>query len=157
MIVLRDIIALVESNDNTCAIRFEPTIYAKSDTMPVRILNAILDANKCSQKTAQMIYSTSWGRYQIMGFNLYGLLAWKKSIVEYLVDPFTTQDISFDDFTAEIRRSTGEASWDGTRFTNVAAQQSFARWYNGPGNVPAYMGRMNEAAERLVKAESAAH
>ena len=84
LIKIAKIIAEVESNSFQYAIRFEPHIYIflKNRKNP-QILKKIVELNKCSYETAKMIYSSSWGMYQIMGFNIY-MKGYYKSIGEFL-------------------------------------------------------------------------
>lgn len=84
LIEIAKIIAEVESNSFQYAIRFEPHIYTslKNRKNP-QILKKIVELNKCSYETAKMIYSSSWGMYQIMGFNIY-TRGYNKSIGEFL-------------------------------------------------------------------------
>lgn len=63
------LIAAIESGGNSHAMRFEPGIYVRA--MGTFILQRIGAANKCDNETSRVIYSMSFGLYQIMGFNLY--------------------------------------------------------------------------------------
>ncbi|MEM1724369.1 MAG: hypothetical protein QXS69_02675 [Candidatus Aenigmatarchaeota archaeon] len=83
------IIAYVESNNNPHAIRFERKILAslegsKYRRKPAKIITKIQDINKCSIDTARVIYSSSFGKYQIMGFNIYGFLDYQFDIATFL-------------------------------------------------------------------------
>jgi hypothetical protein len=40
--------------------------------------------NQCSNDTALAICSTSWGLYQILGINVYGVCGYDKSIIDFL-------------------------------------------------------------------------
>jgi hypothetical protein len=85
-----DIISWVETKHNTAAVRFEPTCYdkvsaARTDSQKAIIAN-IMKIHGCSWGTALMIYSTSFGQVQIMGFNLYGSLKCQKNIIAYCND-----------------------------------------------------------------------
>ncbi len=86
-LTLWDIIARVESNNNLEALRFEPEYYqrrvARNDWDNTIIQN-IRAANACSLGTARMIYCTSWGAVQIMGFNLYNAGGFKFSVAKFL-------------------------------------------------------------------------
>lgn len=77
-LTLSELIRWIESRDTTGAIRFEPLTYNKFAVVDAvhskvigDILNRIISANKCSRSTAAMIYSSSWGAHQMMGFNVY--------------------------------------------------------------------------------------
>lgn len=73
---LSDVIAWIESRGNPRAIRFEPLVFSRLTTGAMTpahaaIVARIVKIHACSIPTAQVIYSTSWGLYQLMGFNLY--------------------------------------------------------------------------------------
>ena len=155
-IILADIISRVESDDNPFAIRFEISSFARRDEMPRNIINSIVDIHKCSQLTAAVLYATSWGRFQIMGFNLWGgVLGYEKTFVEYLTSPQDQFD-AFNRFTLVPRKTYQNAGWNGSEFTDQSMLQGFSRWYNGPGAVSQYMGRMEKAASDLLAAQSKA-
>ena len=84
-----ELIAYVETCNNCKALRFEPATYAKlsitrSDSQKL-LIEKIQTANKCSWGTALMIYSSSFGATQIMGFNLYGpMINYQKSIMNLI-------------------------------------------------------------------------
>jgi hypothetical protein len=67
------IIADIESGDNPYAMRFEPGIYARMQISARYnpMIERAKQTNICSRETAKIICATSWGRFQIMGFNLY--------------------------------------------------------------------------------------
>lgn len=66
---LADVIAWIESRDNQYAFRFEPAVYGRRNHD--NSLHQIMYLNGCSEDSARIIYSSSFGKYQIMGFNLY--------------------------------------------------------------------------------------
>lgn len=73
---LSDVIAWIESRGNPHALRFEPGVYARLTNGAMtpahaEIVKRIVSIHNCSIPTAQVIYSTSFGLYQLMGFNLY--------------------------------------------------------------------------------------
>lgn len=70
---LKEIVSFVESDNNQYAIRFEADIFCYNRRkVDNRIIESIRKAHKyMSRDTARMIYFSSWGMYQIMGFNLY--------------------------------------------------------------------------------------
>ena len=73
---LSDIIAWIESRGNPHALRFEPLVFQHLTTGAMTSAHAAIVAriqkiHACSVPTAQVIYSTSYGLYQLMGFNLY--------------------------------------------------------------------------------------
>src|SRR5579859_4402220 len=71
--ILARIVSETESSHSPLAVRFERkafnNITNRGEITPV--LSRIMTYNHCSQDTARMIYSTSWGMYQEMGFNIY--------------------------------------------------------------------------------------
>jgi len=75
---IADVIAWVESKGDGMAYRFEPLQYAKTqvpgNSAMTQIVSQIQKIHNCSLQSARVIYSSSFGRYQIMGFNLYGQL-----------------------------------------------------------------------------------
>jgi hypothetical protein len=73
---LSQVIAWIESRENPHALRFEPAVYfslTNGAMTPAHaaIVHRIMQIHNCSIATAQCIYSTSYGLYQLMGFNLY--------------------------------------------------------------------------------------
>ncbi len=121
-VTLFELIAWVESRSTFGAIRFEPAVYdrfaaGKINKAGLEILARIVAVNKCSQGTAKMIYSTSWGAVQIMGFNLYADPKFDMPIAEYLdgQGPQTRAFRSFlvsaglQDFTPAILAKSKEA------------------------------------------------
>jgi len=97
------VIALTESNDNPYALRFEHAYYQKLKKRHYSE-DLVRQYNQCSKDTAYMIMGTSWGKFQILGVNLYNPLGFRNSIVSYLNDT-VTQVRSFKDFVELI---TGE-------------------------------------------------
>jgi hypothetical protein len=70
------VIAAVETKGNCRALRFEPATYEKIQSGPrsdsqQAIIATIQARHVCSWHTALMIYSTSFGEVQLMGFNLF--------------------------------------------------------------------------------------
>lgn len=72
-VTLGTIIAYIESSDNQQALRFEPRIHERiHDTLfSDKIVANIRKIHNCTFETACVIYSTSFGKYQIMGNVLY--------------------------------------------------------------------------------------
>jgi len=87
-----DIIGAVETANNPKRIRFEPVTYAGLQVAEhltpakIAIINNISKFCNCSHYTAEMIYSTSWGEFQAMGFNIYGDGAYKMSPYDFQAD-----------------------------------------------------------------------
>lgn len=98
---LRAIARWCESDGNYRALRFErKTFNSITDRGTTPVLIAIARINKCSIDTARVIYSTSFGAYQIMGFNLYNGLGLTVDISTYLWDE-KTQDNMYDKFVTQ--------------------------------------------------------
>lgn len=87
------LIGRVETANDSHQLRFEPTVFAKVNTPGTysdrahAIVALIQKANACSLGTARMIFSTSWGEVQMMGFNIYGACGFKGRVVDFLTDP----------------------------------------------------------------------
>ncbi len=131
---ITDVIAFIESKNNRGAIRFEPATYnkwgsdaAKANKVANAILARIQIANNCSVHTAAMIYSSSWGAYQLMGFNVYAEPEFIMPVAEFLSCE-TVQKASVSAFL--VRCSIGNVTPK-----QLAASQSlrlkFAMKYNG--------------------------
>ncbi len=152
---LAAIIRRVESSDGTAVMRFEPGAYqavvnGHGDAYalnPAIIIDRIMAANRCSLPTAHMIFSTSWGDYQDMGFEIYGELCVAPdrvpSIREWLADTNLQ-----DDAMAKWCRLHGFDAGGPLPADNELAR--FAQLYNGPGNVPGYVAAMKKAAAQLA-------
>lgn len=142
MLTLAEVIAKVESANNQYALRFEPMTYdrlASSNIGVVTpIMREIMNKNACSAHTSKMVYSTSFGLYQFMGFNLYDRLQIGVSVGEFMANRLL-QDRAFDKFVTLNK----------INFTVVGlmasedARLEFASRYNGPGNTKAYADRLN--------------
>jgi hypothetical protein len=82
-----DVIKTVESSNNQYAFRFEEKLYflhRASKTSLSKVLKRVKMLNQCSNDTSLMICSTSWGLYQILGINIYGMCNYDNSIINYL-------------------------------------------------------------------------
>jgi len=78
-----ELIQNVESDQNMQAMRFEKHFY--DDLVNMRAdVGRIVSANLCSQSTAYVLASISWGLYQILGWNLYYICGYTKDIVSFL-------------------------------------------------------------------------
>lgn len=142
---LARVIATVESGPFPYAMRFEPALWERPAIMPAQSIRPAQVANKCSAATAQMICATSWGLFQIMGFNLYGSLGIGIAIGPYLFDA----EQQFNAFTRFVTLNGFDpANFD---FSNDTLIHAFARSYNGPGDVEAYAAKMKAAFAALPK------
>lgn len=121
---ISELVAKVESNGIPYAMRFEPKF-----TVSPQAVNNCIRAYKplqISRATAEMICRTSWGKFQIMGENLYTVCAFA-SDVNHFMNSDADQEFCFQrfiekrgiNFTLEdIRQDAGKMSM-------------FARRYNG--------------------------
>jgi hypothetical protein len=144
---LADVIAYVESRGDSFALRFEPATYTALTTGAMTpehadIVSAIATIHNCSVPTAQVIYSSSWGRFQIMGFNLYGpTIQLKTTVFAYCADDIA-QIAAFDALVTSMGLG-GETA--PMLATDPQARIAFGAKYNGNG--PAYA---NEIAVACV-------
>lgn len=140
---LAKVIATVESGGFPYALRFEDAVYHRPPIWGQATISACLQANKCSGTTGRMILSTSFGLFQIMGFNLYGMLALKIPVATFLFD--AEQQLASFAAYCKANGITPEA-FD---FTNEVALEHFARVYNGPGDIANYVAKMRAAYAAL--------
>jgi hypothetical protein len=147
--VLGQIIMHVESSGFSGALRFEPKVYdgIKSvETGPeFDTIAKIARLNICNIDTARILYATSFGLYQIMGYNLYGM-GLHRSISDFLAGPNARilQDAMFAKFLAGrgINFTWKEMLVDPDKLN------LFALHYNGS---LAYGGRMKAIAKTLTE------
>lgn len=146
MITLAQVLSRVESSDNPYALRFEPATH--QDVVQGRFSQAVSRAqiaNSCSLATAQIIAATSWGRYQIMGFNMYADPG-RPSVGLFLGSP-AEQTYELSKFLGPLDHDPGEdAAWI---MSDVNKRQNFASRYNGTGNVASYATAMISAYRAL--------
>lgn len=136
---ISQLISRVESDDNQFAMRFEPACSPKT-------AEAVKYAREqgVSLSTAQVCMCTSWGLFQIMGYNLLtsGLSV---SLVQFCSNP-QMQNIYFQKFL--VANGLDQITQDfGDFISDPALVRKFATVYNGPGNVDAYIARMMECAK----------
>lgn len=143
-VTVADVIGRVESDNNPAAIRFELAADKRAPQYS-EIIGIIADANKCTRETARMIWASSWGEFQIMGFNLYDprICGYTKNIAAYLASS-PDQLKSFSAFVSYLR--VGFSAQDSSSvFEDTQTRNAFARAYNGPGNVLDYANRIKGA------------
>jgi len=146
---LARVIATVESGPFPYAMRFENSLWDHPAQMPSASIRPAMVANRCNAVTAQMICATSWGLFQIMGFNLYGSLGLTIAIGPFLFD--TEQQ--FNAFNKFVRLNGFDAA--NFDFTDEALVERFSRSYNGPGDVANYSQKMLRAYRNLTNETSA--
>lgn len=151
---LPDLIARVESAGRPWAMRFEPAVWERrgKHASMINAWEPAKRANHCSGATADVINATSWGLYQIMGFNLYGRLGLDIPVGEFLAHP----EVQFSAFRMYCERA---RIWtpDDVPLTDDLWLHRFAVAYNGPGAPDAYVKRMREEANRLDTPASQPH
>lgn len=131
---LSDVIAWIESRGNPHALRFEPLVFQRLTTGAMTPAHAAIVAriqkiHACSVPTAQVIYSTSYGLYQLMGFNLYAddsVNCTDLDVVSFCASPVEQTRI----FGAFVSRETILYSVEGLA-ESADARANFARVYNG--------------------------
>jgi hypothetical protein len=132
---LPQLISQVESSGNPLAVRFEPAHNPANHFILGMMHNA-----QCNYNTAKVLCAMSWGEYQIMGDELIAL-GLKVSPMQYLADPamqldFFNRYMLSDHLTLTLSDVLG----------NPDKRHIFARLYNGPGNVSAYVLRIEQIA-----------
>lgn len=142
-VALRDVFARIESGGNPFAIRFEPSTWARNNFQS--LFTRVVNANKCDVNTARMLLASSFGLYQIMGFNLYnpGICDYRGPIALFL-NNVSDQNKAMDAFldAANIRVTPSQ-------LYDPATRARVARLYNGPGDVSAYSFKLLKAITDL--------
>lgn len=128
---LNDLIAAVESDGDQYAIRYEPNHQPRFS-----FIESMRDKFQISTATAEMMCKCSWGMYQIMGDEL---MALNLSIhpVQFCCS-IGTQNVLLQEYldAHHINLTLDELRGDKQKL------EMFARIYNGPDNVDAYVARM---------------
>lgn len=141
-------LASVESSRNQWALRFEPVLYARAAWAGHGdVIARIVSANHCSVATAEMIFCSSFGLYQIMGENLYSRCNVHASVGEYLA----TVDYQNEALAGEL----GALALTDTAAVLLADPDRldrFAAFYNGPGDVADYAAQIRAALAMGSKA-----
>lgn len=148
---LAAVVRQVETGDNPRRRRFEPGVYAWEMDIYNRegIVKNIAAINLCSLATAHVMFSESYGAYQMMGFNLWG---WPTPLIKVDELAFRTdrdlQDRAFLDFITEhrINYQLEEMLGDNSKLAH------FVTVWNGPQNLTSYMSKLRAAAQQLQTA-----
>jgi hypothetical protein len=133
-----------ESNDNPFALRFERKVFnnVTNDGKITPVLARIMEIHHCSGDTARMIYSTSWGAFQIMGFNLYNSrFGYTGTIASFLNDT----DAQGDLYALFLQEDGINWKWNDIKSDETKLAQ-FAIKYNGSTD---YVANMQQAAKEL--------
>ena len=138
--ILLDCVAKVESAGRLGALRFEPTVFQGDPRWIQGQLSKIMRANTCNEATALMIASTSWGKFQMLGANIYSFTDGDVALNEIFANAGLQQKI-YEDFISPRGYNGNELvnDWSEARF------QAFALFQNGPGNITGYVSAMKEA------------
>ena len=126
LIQTANIIAKIESGNWRHAVRFEPGFYNRYLTQTA--INNIINAAKpayMNATTAKHLLAMSWGKYQIMGENLYTICALKNELFEYVAD----DALQLETFIRFVRAKGIAFSPDDLK--DKAKRDRFATRYNG--------------------------
>lgn len=136
--IIRD----VESVNQYGALRFERKVFNRiTDQGTTPIIMTIAKCNQCSTDTARMIYSTSWGAYQIMGFNIYDRsIGFTGRVSDFLFE-HDVQDNAFFKFIVAKN-----IEYSAADLLDEKKRTAFAVTYNGSS---AYADRVLSAMKRL--------
>jgi len=146
MLTLAQVLSRVESSDNPYALRFEPETYQHvGEPRFLKVLASAAFANRCSDDTAKVILASSWGAYQIMGFNLYAR-AGASCVGVFLGSPDEQLKALSAMLAPWAMAPEEDAGWIVSGADKLTA---FATRYNGPGNVSAYSSRLIAAYKAL--------
>jgi hypothetical protein len=147
-VTLAQVVAQTESRGNPWAVRFEPAVYARYLAVDDQTATAIgaqirefEQIHGCSPDTARVLLSSSWGRYQIMGFNL------GQHVLQFAADP-DSQDAKFIVFCQRLGvtdAQMADASW----LIDDAAGMDFATRYNGPAKPASYLASLRASYAAL--------
>jgi hypothetical protein len=133
---LAQLIALVESGGDQFAVRFEPEY-----TPAAHHIVTMMELAGCNYNTAKVLCAISWGEFQIMGDELVGLglavspFAYMNNVA--MQNDFFNRYILADHLSLTLQDV----------LTNPSKRATFARLYNGPGNVDAYAQRIEAVAK----------
>lgn len=134
---LAQLVAFNESNNRLKAVRFEPAHIPGAS-----YINKMKEIANCSSATASILCAMSWGKYQIMGDTLIDL-GLTVSPLDFIGDE-PTQDYYFLQFLNHnhiVSYSLVDVTQDAVK------RATFARIYNGPGNIQGYSQRLVETAK----------
>lgn len=139
--VLREVVAAVESGGSggMDALRFEPGVY-EGWPFDAAMKRCQASNGGCSIPTARMISATSWGRFQILGYNLY-LDGYSRPVAKFLASAFD-QEAALETF---LTRRSINWTW-ADLVADPRKAETFTTRYNGPAGWPSYFERMKEAA-----------
>ena len=135
-----DVIAQNESGGNASAVKFEQSTFARMSGGALAwtrgAQTVISRLHDCDDATAMALASTSWGTYQIMGFNLWDATTcgFGGTLGTFLSSP-DEQNKAVTRFLASARISDITVS---DLENDVDKRNHFISRYNGPGDIPSY-------------------
>lgn len=135
---LADLIAQVESNGNSYAVRFEPK-YTPAEHAPF----TMMELCKCNFTTAKVLCAVSWGKFQVMGDMLIRL-GLNVSPFKYMADDAMQNDF-FGRYMAADRLT---LTLDDV-LNHPQQRALFVRLWNGPGNIDGYSARLLAVAKEF--------
>lgn len=145
---LAQVVSEVESGGNQFAVRFERGIFNRiTNQGSSPCVDRIIRIHRCSEDTARVIYSTSYGLYQIMGFNLYGKLS---CTAPYMWGFLNDTVLQLKMFTEYLKLNNMDKLTVETLVSDPVALNNFSAAYNGPGNVNAYSAKILKTIKRLT-------
>ncbi|MEM4709335.1 MAG: hypothetical protein QXV47_07300 [Fervidicoccaceae archaeon] len=95
------LVAVVESRFNQFAIRFEPHLYASRPRWMEGGVRRFRVIHECSENTAWAFGATSFGMYQILGANIYGICKYDDKIFRFVGDSGVQLEC-FKTFVSEV-------------------------------------------------------
>jgi hypothetical protein len=144
IVTLGTIIAWVESKGDPHAIRFEPNVEARihKNIFKDKIVANIRAIHKCTFETACVIYSSSFGKYQIMGDVIYDpeFVNFSDDIFAFCNDD-AAQDKAFSLFTHYKN-----IAFEPSELLTVDNRLKFAIRYNGS---PGYAHNIEDALKHF--------
>lgn len=143
-----DVIALVESNNNERAIRFEPGIYQNIRLAAmIDVIRLAHNSLSMNYGTSRVIYAMSFGKFQLMGFNVWKY--YKGTFYDFLANANKEQEIALAHFLNDNRLDVISADCE-ILFAHGEFLHEFASKYNGPGDTDAYAEKMAKAYMKLT-------
>ena len=95
------LVAVVESRFNQFAIRFEPHLYASRPRWMEGGVRRFRVIHECSENTAWAFGATSFGMYQILGANVYGICKYDEKVFRFVGDSGVQREC-FKRFVSEV-------------------------------------------------------
>jgi len=142
MLTLSRLVAEVESNNSPYAVRYESG-WRYTTKKSIDSFHRAHRPVRMSEETVRILLASSWGKYQMMGSNLYDM-GYGAELVQFASTEFE-QDIWFKNFlqTRGIDFTLEEILKD------KAKRQLFARRYNGDATT--YSARLLNVYETLKR------